>query len=87
MRVFQGIQINCIAPGIIYNKTAVAAYGEHGEQLFMEAAKNIPKGRLGEVFEKDDHLSNDLIPQIIWNLTPGVQYTTGKNFSKTAFLR
>ena len=54
----------------------------------MEAAKNIPKGRLGEVFEKDDQLSNDLIPQIIWNLTPGVQYTTGKKFLTflTAFL-
>merc|ERR1712227_454519 len=59
-------------------KTAVENYGEHGKQLFMDAAKNIPKGRLGEVFEKDDHLSNDLIPQIIWNLTPGVQYTTGQ---------
>ena len=72
----KGIQINCVAPGIIYSETAVAAYGEHGEEMFIKAAKNVPKRRLGYVFD-NEQISNDLIPQIIFNLSPGVQYTTG----------
>lgn len=73
----KGIQVNCIAPGIIYSETAVAAYGEHGEQMFQKAAKTVPAKRLGQVLENDE-ISNDLIPQIIFNLSPGVQYTTGQ---------
>ena len=72
--------MNCIAPGIIYNKTSIANYGERGEEMFMRAAQNVPKKRLGQVLDgvEDGEISNDLIPQIIFNLSPGVQYTTGK---------
>lgn len=72
----KGIQINCIAPGQVYSKTAAASYGEFGEHMFKESEKHIPLGRMGHVLENDD-VSFDLIPQIIFNLSPGVQYTTG----------
>jgi len=76
----KNIQVNCVAPGIIYSDTAVAAYGEQGAQMFLKAAKNIGKGRMGEVFEENAGkvISNDLVPQIIFNLSPAAQYTTGQ---------
>ena len=55
--------MNCIAPGIIYNKTSIANYGERGEEMFMRAAQNVPKKRLGQVLDgvEDGEISNDLI--------------------------
>jgi len=74
------VQINCIAPGIIYSETATAAYGELGPYIFDESTKTIPQGRMGDIFNSKEanELTNDIIPQIIWNLSPGVQYTTGQ---------
>ena len=33
---------------------------------------------MGEIFDENGQLDNDLIPQIIWHLSPGVKYTTGQ---------
>ena len=33
---------------------------------------------MGAIFGEDGKLANDLIPQIIWYLGPGMAYTTGQ---------
>jgi len=73
------IQVNCIAPGMIYSDTATASYGPLGERVFKESEKATPAGRMGAIFESGtNQLADDLIPQIIWHLGPGVKYTTGQ---------
>jgi len=76
------IQINCVAPGIFPSETAVAAYGEQSKEIFDKSALNVPKKRLGDLYEgeslSEGTLSLDLIPQILFNLTDAVQYTTGQ---------
>ena len=46
--------------------------------IFDQAEKAIPAGRGGAIFDNDGQLAADLIPQIIWHLSPGMAYTTGQ---------
>ena len=66
-----GIVINNIAPGVIHSDSAQANYGPIGDVLFDASRQMTPAGELGRVYE-------DCVPPIIFMLTPGVQYTTGK---------
>ena len=82
-----GIKINNIAPGTVYSPTAQvifiykrvtsmkifskANYGPLGEYLFKGAVKTIPAGRLGNT-------NDDLAPSVIFMLSDGAKYTTGK---------
>ena len=55
-----------------------ANYGPLGEYLFKGAVKTIPAGRLGNT-------NDDLAPSVLFMLSDGAKYTTGKNFSLKHF--
>uniref|UniRef100_A0A8C5NY53 Peroxisomal trans-2-enoyl-CoA reductase n=1 Tax=Jaculus jaculus TaxID=51337 RepID=A0A8C5NY53_JACJA len=49
-----GVRINCVAPGVIYSKTAVDNYGDLGQTIFASSYANIPAKRLGVPEEHDN---------------------------------
>ena len=63
----------------MYYLFTTCIHREMGPYIFNESQKTIPRGRMGDIFHPDLELSNDLIPQIIFTLSPGATYTTGSH--------
>lgn len=70
-----GVQINCVAPGIIFNESADKHYKTQTDipDLLASEIPNIPARRLGTVEEVSS--------AVLFLLSPGSQYITGINLA------
>ena len=84
---YQILCLACYWPTVHRLNEKILIFSELGPYIFDASRKTVPMGRLGDVFDPNDSekLSNDLIPQIIFNLSPGATYTTGENFNFRLF--
>lgn len=64
-----GVRLNAVAPGVIYVKSAVEAYGEAGEKLFRSSIPHIPAKRFGT--------PEEVSSAVMYLLSPAAAYVTG----------
>ncbi|KAJ0058987.1 hypothetical protein NL108_003343 [Boleophthalmus pectinirostris] len=64
-----GVRVNAVAPGVIFSKTAMENYKDHGHVIFKRVIPFIPAKRLG--------LPEEISSAVCFLLSPGASYISG----------